>query len=399
MPKLFDRVKVNIATVGNGTVTFGPASSPAFLTPAEAGAVDGNTVRYVFVDGTDFEEGVGTILASVAQMSRDIVTRSKIAGSLGSTKINLSGTAVLVFTASAADILNPANNLSDLGSAPAARSNLGLGSAATAATSAFLQPGNNLSDLGSASTARSNLGGTTVGKAIYIASDAAAARDAALALEKTSTNAALVAEQAAPTTPASGKFAIYAGADGRLETKNDDGAVRRYAEIISRTVIVNGNTSADIVLPSGYSSFKIMCERVRMNSDATFLAVRGSFDGVNFANGASDYLNAYFSNSNGVLSAASTSASSCFLSGSVDNTASTSYSVTGEVTITQGVAAETMPIITAAMGYLFDTSQNMGQINMHSALVSAYGPLQAVRIFANVGTLSRGAFVLIGFKG
>lgn len=133
MPKLFDRVKVNIATTGNGTITFAAASSPAFLTPSEAGAIDGNTVRYVLVDGTDFEEGVGTILASVAQMSRDTVTRSKIGGALGSAKIALSGTAVLVFTASAADIVNPANNLSEV-NATAARGNLAISAANTPAT-------------------------------------------------------------------------------------------------------------------------------------------------------------------------------------------------------------------------------------------------------------------------
>jgi len=50
------------------------------------------------------------------------------------------------------------NNLSDVDSASTARTNLGLGTAATQATSAFLQPSNNLSDVDSASTARSNLG-------------------------------------------------------------------------------------------------------------------------------------------------------------------------------------------------------------------------------------------------
>jgi hypothetical protein len=62
--------------------------------------------------------------------------------------------------------LAEANNLSDLVSASTARTNLGLGSAATQSTSAFLQPGNNLSDVASAATARTNLGlGTAAVKA------------------------------------------------------------------------------------------------------------------------------------------------------------------------------------------------------------------------------------------
>lgn len=50
------------------------------------------------------------------------------------------------------------NNLSDLGNLVTARSNLGLGSAATHNITDFLQPSNNLSDVGNAASAATNLG-------------------------------------------------------------------------------------------------------------------------------------------------------------------------------------------------------------------------------------------------
>lgn len=164
MFKLFDRVKVNIATTGDEDIVFGAASSNAFLTPAEAGATDGDTVRYVLVDGTDFEIGIGTIYGSVSTMNRTTVTRSKIGGTVGTSKINLSGTAVLAIPGSAADILVPVNNLADLDDADEALDNLG----GTTVGKALLTAAN-------AGAALDNLGGTTVGKALLTAADEAAA--------------------------------------------------------------------------------------------------------------------------------------------------------------------------------------------------------------------------------
>lgn len=124
MPKLFDLVKVNTATTGTGTITFGPAFSNSFLTPSEAGCVDSDSVRYVLVDGDDIEVGEGVIGGSVTTMTRTVVF-SKIGGTKGTSKISLSGTAFVYFTALSSDILNPSNNLSDVVNTDTAADNIG----------------------------------------------------------------------------------------------------------------------------------------------------------------------------------------------------------------------------------------------------------------------------------
>jgi len=91
---LLDSVKVATPTTGTGSVTVG-AAEPGYLTPAEAGAVDGRVYTWRLDDGDDFEIFVGTYSSTGPTVSRDTVLVSKISGTAGTSKINLSGTAKL----------------------------------------------------------------------------------------------------------------------------------------------------------------------------------------------------------------------------------------------------------------------------------------------------------------
>jgi len=91
---LLDSVKVATPTTGTGSVTVG-AAEPGYLTPAEAGAVNGRVYTWRLDDGEDFEIFVGTYSSAGPTVSRDTVLYSKIGGTAGTSKLNLSGSAKL----------------------------------------------------------------------------------------------------------------------------------------------------------------------------------------------------------------------------------------------------------------------------------------------------------------
>jgi hypothetical protein len=99
----------------------------------------------------------GFELATIASgTTTNALTFSNTGGAAVGTTFD--GSAAKTVDYSTVGALGKANNLSDLNSASTARTNLGLGTAATQASTAFCQTANNLSDLADAPTARGNLG-------------------------------------------------------------------------------------------------------------------------------------------------------------------------------------------------------------------------------------------------
>lgn len=108
MVTLVNRAKVSTSTTGTGTITLG-AAADGYQTFSNAGVTDGQTVRYVIEDGSNFEIGSG-----VFGLAGGTLTRTVTESSNADAAINLSGTAVVFITATASDIVQPNDNVSVL---------------------------------------------------------------------------------------------------------------------------------------------------------------------------------------------------------------------------------------------------------------------------------------------
>lgn len=97
-PKFYNLVGVATATTGTGTLTLGSAA-PGRLTFAQAGASNGDVVRYAIADGANSEVGIGTYSTTGPTLTRDVVSASTNSGS----KISCSGSASVSVTFAAED--------------------------------------------------------------------------------------------------------------------------------------------------------------------------------------------------------------------------------------------------------------------------------------------------------
>lgn len=102
--KFYNRVRVNTATVGQGTLTLGAAVGANMLTLAQAGAVNGDETTFVVEEGADFEISRGIIGGGGTTITRATVLVSKINGVAGTSKLELSGSGQVRFIQSADDI-------------------------------------------------------------------------------------------------------------------------------------------------------------------------------------------------------------------------------------------------------------------------------------------------------
>jgi len=98
-----NRVKVNAASApAFGDFILGSAQA-GYQSFASAGIANGNTVRYVIEDGSNWEIGTGTYSSTGPKVARTTVIQSSAGGT---TLINASANAVIMLTVAAADFLS-----------------------------------------------------------------------------------------------------------------------------------------------------------------------------------------------------------------------------------------------------------------------------------------------------
>jgi hypothetical protein len=129
MPKFANRAKVRTVTVGTGAVTLG-APIAGYQSFAAAGIVDGDQVRYVIEDVTQWEIGIG-----VYNSAGPTLTRQPNQSSNNNGLVNLTGNSVVYVGLSAEDISSAADEADRAEQATAGALNAAAASASSAAAS------------------------------------------------------------------------------------------------------------------------------------------------------------------------------------------------------------------------------------------------------------------------
>lgn len=97
---LVDMARMTTGTTGTGIITLGSAAQ-SFLTFAQAGVANGQTVRYLIEDPPNREVGTGVYTSAGTTLSRTVLFSTN-----SNNPINLSGVAQVALTALAEDITN-----------------------------------------------------------------------------------------------------------------------------------------------------------------------------------------------------------------------------------------------------------------------------------------------------
>lgn len=93
MARILNRTKAASSTVGTGAVSLGAAATP-YQSWIQAGAIDGESYGYLIEEGSDWELGLGVYTSSGTTLTRS-VTKSSIAGVIGTTLMTLAGAATV----------------------------------------------------------------------------------------------------------------------------------------------------------------------------------------------------------------------------------------------------------------------------------------------------------------
>jgi hypothetical protein len=104
VPRLYDRAQMSSSTTGTGTITLAAHSDASVFSFAEAGVPNGQIIRYVLENGSDCEIGLGTYASAGPTLSRDTVIASRVSGTAGTSKINLSGTSTVYIDSISEDV-------------------------------------------------------------------------------------------------------------------------------------------------------------------------------------------------------------------------------------------------------------------------------------------------------